>query len=257
MSTEMFTNSRPFILSIAGFDPSGGAGLLADVKTYEGLGCYGLGVNTANTVQNDVEFGACHWTSEKIVLQQLDLLLKRFPVKFVKIGIIENLQVLNRVIDELLMRNKDIRIIWDPVLKSSSGFYFQELDEFQANLDIVLERIFLVIPNLNELQLFYPGSTAEDSIKRVSSNTNLYLKGGHRKENIGLDELFITEGESLTFQPNRTDCSEKHGSGCVLSSALVAFLALGYSLPEACQKAKDYTEKILASNETLLGYHNL
>lgn len=253
----MFTINRPFVLSVAGFDPSGGAGLLADVKTFEGLGCYGLAVNTANTVQNDVKFEACHWTSEEIILQQLELLLERFPVEGVKIGIIEDLQVLNRVIEKLLMRNKDIKIIWDPVLKSSSGFSFQKLDEFQANLNMVLEKIFLVTPNFDELKLFYPDLDMEEAILKISSKTNLYLKGGHRKETIGLDELFTTEGETLTFQPNRTDCSEKHGSGCVLSSALAAFLALEYSLPEACRKAKDYTEKVLASNETLLGYHNL
>lgn len=253
----MFTNNRPFILSIAGFDPSGGAGLLADVKTFEGLGGYGLAVNTANTVQNDVEFKTCHWTSEEILLQQLELLLERFPLEVVKIGIIENLQVLDRVIGKLLMRNKDIKIIWDPVLKSSSGFLFQEPQEFQKNLELILERIFLVTPNFDELKLFYPDLDMEETIRKISSITNLYLKGGHRKEKIGLDELFTTEGETLTFQPNRTDCSEKHGSGCVLSSALAAFLALDHSLPEACQRAKDYTEKILASNETLLGYHNL
>lgn len=253
----MFTNNRPFVLSIAGFDPSGGAGLLADVKTFESLGCYGLAVNTANTIQNDMKFEACHWTSEAIILQQLELLLKSFPMEVVKIGIFENLQILNKVIDKLLVKNKSIKIIWDSVLKSSSGFSFQEPQEFQKNLESVLERIFLVTPNFDEMKMFYPELNMEETIRKISSKTNLYLKGGHRPEDIGLDVLFTTEGESLSFKPVRTDCSEKHGSGCVLSSALAANLALGESLPEASRKAKDYIEKVLASNKTLLGYHNV
>lgn len=253
----MSTNNRPLVLSIAGLDPSGGAGLLADVKTFEMLGCYGLVVNTANTIQNDVKFEACHWTSEAIILQQLELLLNSFPVGMVKIGIVENLQVLNKVIDKLLIRNKSIRIIWDPVLKSSSGFSFQEAKNFQKNLESVLERIFLITPNFNEIKMFYPELPMEETIRKIGGKTNLYLKGGHRMANIGLDELFTTEGKCLRLEPGRTDCSEKHGSGCVLSSALAAHLALGESLPEACQNAKAYTEKILASNNTLLAYHNI
>ena len=253
----MFIDNRPFVLSIAGFDPSGGAGLLADVKTFESLGCYGLAVNTANTIQNDMKFEACHWTSEAIILEQLELLLESFPVEVVKIGIFENLQILNKVIDKLLVKNKSIKIIWDSVLKSSSGFLFHEPQEFQKNLESVLERIFLVTPNFNEMKMFYPELNMEERIRKISSKTNLYLKGGHRPEDIGLDELFTTEGDSLSFKPGRTDCSEKHGSGCVLSSALAANLALGKSLPEASRKAKDYIEKVLASNKTLLGYHNV
>ncbi|MDT0676196.1 hydroxymethylpyrimidine/phosphomethylpyrimidine kinase [Autumnicola musiva] len=257
MNTEMFTNNRPFVLSIAGFDPSVGAGLMADIKTFENLKCYGLAVNTANTIQNDEKFEACHWTSEAIILQQLELLLESFPVEVVKIGIVENHQVLNNLIDRLFEKNSSIRIIWDPVLKSSSGFTFQEVQEFQKKLKSILERIFLITPNLDELNMFYPESTMEEAIRKISSKTNLYLKGGHRSEAIGLDELFTTEGESLSFKPGRTDCTEKHGSGCVLSSAVAAHLALGNSLPEAARKAKDYIEKVLASNKTLLGYHNV
>ncbi|MDT0685944.1 hydroxymethylpyrimidine/phosphomethylpyrimidine kinase [Autumnicola psychrophila] len=256
MNTKMSTNNRAFVLSIAGFDPSGGAGLLADIKTFENLGGYGLAVNTANTIQNDEKFESCHWTAEAIILQQLELLLESFPVEVVKIGIIENLQVLNNLIDRLFEKNSSIRIIWDPVLKSSSGFSFQDPQEFQQDLDSILDKIFLVTPNYDEMQIFYSELTMEETIRKISSKTNLYLKGGHRMANIGLDELFTIDGTCISFNPGRTDCSEKHGSGCVLSSALAAHLALGNSLPKAARKAKDYVEKLLASNQSLLGYHN-
>ncbi|HZJ35969.1 MAG: hydroxymethylpyrimidine/phosphomethylpyrimidine kinase [Flavobacteriaceae bacterium] len=253
----MCTPERPFVLSIAGMDPSAGAGLLADVKTFEALNCYGLAVNTANTVQNDEIFKSCQWLPEALIFQQLEILLNRFQIEVVKIGIIEDLLILNKVIDELLIRNKNIRIIWDPVLKSSSGYALQDPQELQEHLDEVLEKVFLVTPNFQEITMFYREFSLEEKIDGIRVKTNLYLKGGHRTEAPGLDELFTTSGDYFSLEPGRKDCTEKHGSGCILSSALAAHLALDYSLREAAQKAKFYTEGILASNTTLLGYHHL
>ncbi|TVZ26353.1 hydroxymethylpyrimidine/phosphomethylpyrimidine kinase [Gillisia sp. Hel_I_86] len=253
----MYTTKRPFVLSIAGFDPSAGAGFLADVKTLETLGCYGLAINTANTIQHDVTFQACHWIPKDLIFQQLEMLLDRFSVKVVKIGIIENLSILNKVIDKLLNRNKNIRVIWDPVLKSTSGYAFQGPQEFQEHLDEVLEKVFLVTPNFEEIKMFYPGFDLEEKIGAIRMKTNLYLKGRHRTEAPGLDELFTTGGNYFSLAPGRNDCTEKHGSGCIVSSALAAYLVFGFSLPEAAEKAKSYTERVLASNTTLLGYHHL
>lgn len=250
-------NKKPYVLSIAGMDPSAGAGFLADVKTFEALGCYGLAVNTANTVQNDEEFKSCNWTSEEIIFQQLEILLKRFPVEVVKIGIVENFSVLKKLVDFLNFQNEKIKIIWDPVIKSSSGFTFQETQELQENLDAVLEKVFVVTPNLDEFQQLFSDLKNDKILELIKGKTNLYLKGGHRTEAVGLDELFTSEGAYFPFEAGRTDCSEKHGSGCVLSSAIAAHLALGFPLLEAAEKAKAYTEKVLASNKTLLGYHNV
>lgn len=257
MNTEEFINNRPFVLTIAGLDPSAGAGLLADVKTLEALGCYGLAVNTANTVQTDVKFETCHWVPVDLILQQLELLLERFPVEVVKIGITENFSVLNKVIDSVQITNKNTKIIWDPVLKSSTGFTFQEPEKFQEELDEVLEKVYMVIPNVDEIKSFYQDFTMEEKIGCIKMKTNLYLKGGHRTESPGLDEVYTTGGNYFSLEPVRKDCTEKHGSGCILSSALAAQLALGSPLPEACRKAKSYIENVLASNNTLLGYHTL
>lgn len=247
---------RPVILSIAGMDPSAGAGLMADIKSFESLDCYGLAVNTANTIQNDITFKACYWTSQEVILQQLELLLERFELKVVKIGIIENLKVLVRVIDRILQKNRDTKIIWDPIIRSSSGFSFHD-QHCDPVIETVLEKLFLITPNFEEFKTFYPGDSMEDRIKKISRKTNLYLKGGHRPGALGLDEIFTTSGECYQLKPVRKDCSEKHGSGCVLSSAMAAFLAYGNSLPEAGKKAKDYIERILASNKSLLAYHHL
>lgn len=252
----MCMTDRPFVLSIAGMDPSAGAGILGDIKTLESLGCYGFAVNTANTIQNDITFETCYWTPEEVILQQLELIINRFEIKVVKIGIIETLQVLERVIERVLLKNNDSKIIWDPVLRSSTGFSFHDR-HFAGTLDSVLESVFMVTPNFDELSAFYPDHSMEERISKISSKTNLYLKGGHRPQQPGLDELFTTEGDYREFKPGRTDCFEKHGSGCMLSSAIAAFLAQDHSLVGTCKKAKDYIEKILASNKTLLAYHYL
>jgi len=255
MSTTSGIPARPYVLCIAGLDPTGGAGLLADVKTLESLSCYGLAVSTANTIQNDKDFKACYWTVELVIFEQLHLLLTSFQIQFVKIGIVENLPLLDRIIDFILEIDHTIKIVWDPVLSASSGYQFQDLQGFQKNIDIVLSKVFIVTPNYEEIKGFYPERTLDHSIKRVISKTNLYLKGGHRVENIGVDQLYTRTGTVLTLEPGRIDCTQKHGSGCIHSSALTAFLALGQSLENASRNTKLYIEKILASNDTLLAYH--
>ncbi len=250
------TKKRPNILTIAGFDPSNGAGLTADVKTFEALKCYGLSVCTANTIQNDITFKSCNWTNIKVIKTQIDILFERFKIDFVKIGIVENWSILNDLIDILLKKNPFIKIVLDPILKSSSDFTFHRLNGNSDDIfEKVLEKIYLITPNYIEIQKLYSDKTIEETIEHISSKTNLFLKGGHRLGNIGKDELFIKDGKQFTFRPKLSNISEKHGSGCVLSSAITGYLALNFSLVKACYKGKRFTEKVLSSNKELLGYY--
>lgn len=244
---------RPNILTIAGFDPSNGAGLTADIKTFEQLKCYGFAVCSANTIQNDITFTSCHWTSIEIIKSQIEVLFNRFNIDFVKIGIVENWVVLDELITLLLAKNSNIKIVLDPVLKSSSSFTFHTSNV--TLLDEILDKIYLLIPNYEEIEQLYTHKSIEETIQHISSKTNLFLKGGHRPEAIGLDQLFTKNGKQFSFQPKGNNISEKHGSGCVLSSAITGYLALEFPLAKACIKGKRYTEKVLSSNKTLLGYH--
>jgi len=251
---------RPYILTIAGFDPSGGAGILSDIKTMEGLRTYGLSVCTANTVQNDQEFQSCHWTNVEVIKAQIEILFSRFKIDVVKIGIVQNLQVLNDIIDLLISKNKDIRIVLDPILRASSGFDFRS--ETSDNLDEdmwnqVLEKIYLITPNYDEIQRLYPKLDVDETITKIQGITNLLVKGGHRQDALGKDELFVKNGDSFVLNPKPGNFTEKHGSGCILSSAIASYLGLGFPLLKACYRAKRYTEKVLSSNKRLLGYHNL
>jgi len=260
---------RPNILTIAGFDPSNGAGLTADVKTFETLKCYGLSVCTANTIQDDVAFKACHWIPVDVILDQIEVLFKRFQINYVKIGIVENWETLSLLVEKLLELNSGVKIVLDPVLTSSSNFNFHlnvsssDVDtssaverSHQDLLDNILSKVYLLTPNYNEIQQLYPEKDVTETIKHISSKTNLFLKGGHNDKAIGKDELFTFEGKQFTLNPKLKNCSEKHGSGCVLSSAITSYLALGFPLLKACYRGKRYTEKFLSSNKSLLGFHS-
>jgi len=257
---------RPNILTIAGFDPSNGAGLTADVKTFETLKCYGLSVCTANTVQDDIEFKACHWMSVEVISDQIEVLFKRFQINYVKIGIVESWEVLSVIIDKLLELNSRVKIVLDPVLTSSSNFDFHsnvtssDSDDNQNcienKLDEILSKIYLLTPNYNEIQNLYPDESIEETIILISSKTNLFLKGGHHPDELGKDVLFTEEGKQFNLNPKLKNCSKKHGSGCVLSSAITSYLALGFPLLKSCYRGKRYTEKFLSSNKSLLGFHS-
>jgi len=247
---------RPYVLTIAGFDPSNGAGLTADIKTFEALKTYGVSICTANTVQNDIDFKSCHWVDIGIVKNQLEVLFDRFKIQYVKIGIIQDWETLNEIIDFLLKKNPEIKIVLDPVLRSSSGFDFKEKVASKYIFDKVLEKIYLLTPNYQEINKLFTDKTIKQTITHIQNKTNLFLKGGHREDHIGKDELFTKEAH-FVMNPKMKNISEKHGSGCVLSSAITAYLALGFPLLKSCYRAKRYTEKVLSSNEGLLGYHKM
>ncbi|NQY07772.1 MAG: hydroxymethylpyrimidine/phosphomethylpyrimidine kinase [Flavobacteriaceae bacterium] len=245
---------RPNILTIAGLDPSSGAGLTADIKTFEMLKCYGLSICSGNTVQNDVMLTSCHWTSLEIMKEQITILFQRFEIDYVKIGIVENWAVVNELIEQLVTKNSDIKIVLDPVLKSSSNFNFHS-EENRNSFEEVLSKIYLLTPNYNEINDLFPEKSLEETIAFIRSKTNLVLKGGHRDEDIGKDELYLKYGQQFTLNPKMRYSSEKHGSGCVFASAVTSYLALGFPLLKATYRAKRYTEKRLSSNKSLLAYH--
>lgn len=251
-------NKRPYILTIAGFDPSGGAGILADIKTMEALKTYGVSVCTANTIQNDIVLKTCHWIDIEVVKEQITLLFSRFKIEVVKIGIIQNFKMLYDIVAFLKQKNKNIKIIVDPVLRSSSGYDFN-VDSTNATqqFEAILDKIYLLTPNYEEIQTLYSELTIEQTIEQISKRTNLFLKGGHREDTLGKDQLFTKAGKMFVLNPKGQHISEKHGSGCVLSSAIASYIALGFPLLKACYRAKRYTEKVLSSNIGLLGYHRI
>ena len=235
------------ILSIAGYDPSGGAGVLADCKTFEQIGEYGCAISTAITYQNDVDFGGLNWLSFEEIEKQFQSLEKRFEFRFVKIGLIENLNTLSRCISMLRTYDPNIKIIWDPILKASAGF------QFHANMNEAFARQIL-----NEIYLITPNIEEAKELNLVSGNThgNILFKGGHDAGNESIDTLY-ENGEKTEFKETRLNGYSKHGSGCVLSAAITAYLNKSYSLKDACKEAKQYTLSFLKSSPGRIGFHFL
>ena len=244
---------RPYVLSLAGLDPSGGAGLLADIKTMEAHRVYGLGVCTALTFQNDVQFEGLEWIPMHKITQQADLLFDRFTINCAKIGLVENGAVLGKLITYLKNRNPGIQLILDPILRASAGFTFHA-DTEGPLWQRILEQLTLITPNWNEMQQLVPEQAPLQGAASMSRHCAVLLKGGHHPQAPGRDYLFLGNRQ-YPFRPKGTRMVAKHGSGCVLSSAIAAHLAKGYALPRACLRAKAYTAKFLSSSPQLLGYH--
>ncbi|MEM9992224.1 MAG: bifunctional hydroxymethylpyrimidine kinase/phosphomethylpyrimidine kinase, partial [Bacteroidota bacterium] len=241
---------RPYALSIAGFDPSAGAGVLADIKTFEQLSTYGLSACTALTIQNDIDFKATQWVPQDAILAQVETLQARFSVSAVKIGLIENWNILQQVLSSL----KDKHIVFDPILKASAGFDFHQKSAFHTLLQH-LPSFTLLTPNRLEILQLAPQKSPMEAAKILSQYCPVLLKGGHHETRLGEDELW-QDGTMITvFEPQQIAVRGKHGSGCVLSAAIAAYLAKGADLVTACEKGKEYTEHFLNSNSTLLGYH--
>ena len=246
----------PIVLSIAGFDPCGGAGILSDIKTFEQHKVYGLGINTAQTVQTENDFISIKWETENDILKAVDTMLSHYNVEVVKIGIIENILVLNNIVSVIHKKNTAIKIVVDTVIKSSSGFNFWNETTNEQLLFETLSKIFLITPNYNEVLQLMPSADAKVSAEKLSAHCNVLLKGGHNKEEVAVDYLYM-QNDIEKMEGNTNHTYAKHGSGCVLSAAITANLALGLDLVSSCKNAKKYIEQFLSSNHTLLGYHHV
>jgi hydroxymethylpyrimidine/phosphomethylpyrimidine kinase len=242
-------NFRPVALTLGGFDPSGGAGVLADIKTFEMNKVYGLAVNTCITIQSDRDFHSVKWMDEVGITDSLILLSKRYKVKAVKLGMHKNLESVLFTVRLLKKTWPACRIVWDPVMKSSSG-YDLNWQPGNTTLGKILSKIDLVTPNLPEFEKL---KTVHG--RDLSEAGACLIKGGHSQGKTSEDLLFENGKLKKTFVSKRIRKGEKHGSGCVFSSAITANLAKGLNLPDSVFNAKKYIRKFLKSNSTLSGYH--
>lgn len=242
-----------YVMSIAGLDPSSGAGLTADVKTFEANGVYGFGVCSALTVQTDDRFYSVEWLPAGKIVAQAAPLLEKFPVAYCKIGIMQSIGAVQKVISALKVIRPDIRFILDPVIKASAGYKLYNDAGLQQWLE-VLQDVYLLTPNYQEALAITGLEDGEQAASMLSEYTSVLLKGGHHPNKPCIDQLFV-QGTVTEFTAGSISTYPKHGSGCVLSAAITAQLALGEVLESACSKAKAYTYQFLQSSSSLLGKH--
>lgn len=236
----------PNVLSIAGSDPSGGAGIQADLKTFGALGCYGMAVVSALTAQNTQSVAAIHIPPADVVARQIAMIFEDINVAVIKIGLLPSAEIVEAVAGEL-SRFKSCPIILDPVLVATSGDALS-CDDVPAALSRYLFPLTtLVTPNIAEAARLanypLPRDLAEIRLLAPSLLAKgaraVLLKGGHLDGETADDLLFDAEGETL-FSAPRIAAGKTHGTGCTLASAIAAYLAKGCDLIEAIKAAKIY-----------------
>ena len=244
----------PYVMSIAGFDPSSGAGISADLKTFEATGSYGLGVCSGVTFQNEVTYQGTHWMAFEEIRKQCELQFDRHLPEYLKIGLIEDFTTLDLLTAWIRRTYPWMKIVWDPILKASAGYTFHTTN--QLLLDSVLKRLYLITPNTVELRELF-GTEDPDSLQDIAGKyrLNILWKGGHN-EGKEVTDCLITPSDISRFTVSRSRYG-KHGTGCILSAALVSALAQGKSLEEACNQAQLYVAKVIISNNSELSFHYL
>jgi len=250
------------VLTIAGSDSGGGAGIQADLKTFAALGCYGLSVVTAITAQNTRGVTAVHALPASIVQGQLEAVLSDIGADAVKIGMLHSGELIETVGDQLKkyqMKN----IVLDPVLAAQSGASLLDVEAIDTLKKHLLPLVTVFTPNLPEASVFLSREVHNlDDMHKASKDLtaggceNVLLKGGHLEEGDSTDLLYIgPEDRFVVLKGERISTRNNHGTGCTLSSALAAYLATGFPLEKAAQYAKEYmTGAIRAGAEYEIGH---
>lgn len=242
------------LLSIAGSDPSGGAGAQADIKTFSAFGGYGMAVITALTVQNTQGVMSSAAVAPQLVAAQIDAIYADIDVDAVKIGMLAKAEIAQAVA-EALARGSAKNIVLDPVLAPSQGENFSARDLTPAIVEAVLPMAALVTPNLGEaaaLTASPVASSVNDMERQARALVALgakaaLVKGGHM-DGAPVDVLF-SAGQVMLFGGARVETRQTHGTGCALASAIAAGLGQGLALEQAIGRAKTWLEHALLAGE--------
>lgn len=239
----MSTSTLRIALTIAGSDPTGGAGFQADLKTFKAMGVYGLSIPAVLTAQNTRGVSSIHEVSQEFFSEQLDMLLKDVMPDAVKTGMLympEIVEKLSRRIRERSLKN----IVVDPVTVSSTGVSLAKAGTLNAIKLSLIPLARVITPNIHEAYLLtgieiHNENDMKDAALKLSDlgPAEVIITGGHLKDK-AMDLLF--DGEEFLFLDNERLEGEFHGTGCAFSSALAAGLALGYDVKESAVKAKEF-----------------
>ena len=234
------------VLSIAGSDSGGGAGIQADLKTFSALGCYGMTAITAITAQNTQGVRAIHGVPAQMLRAQIDAVLEDIGADAVKIGMLHDPEVV-RVVAEAIERHRLQQVVLDPVMVATSGDRLMAAETVHVLVHELFPLASVITPNLDEAALLLDraidGADALDAAATALLALGapaVLLKGGHLPGDTVMDVLALTDGTRLRLQSPRIVTHNGHGTGCTLSSAIAAYLALGLPLPQAVEQARAY-----------------
>jgi hydroxymethylpyrimidine/phosphomethylpyrimidine kinase len=245
--------SKPVVLSIAGSDSGGGAGIQADLKTFQSIGVFGTTAITCITAQNPSGVTAIQEITEDVFTSQLRAVLDYFPIKFVKTGMLFSKKIIE-IVSKLQYEYKFF-IIMDPVMVATSGAKLLKDDAIDFIKDILIPQSILITPNLDEASLLLNEKINQITNYRSACEKfySLYkvpilLKGGHLPEDGTVLDLFYDGKEFVSLPSKYLDTISTHGTGCTYSSAITAYMGLGNDLKSSIQKAKLYLSGALESS---------
>lgn len=242
----MTMNARPVVLCFAGLDPSGGAGLQADIEAVTAQGCHAATAATALTLQDTCGVEDFRMLDRSWIAAQAQAVLTDMPVAAVKLGMLGGPEALEAVV-EAMQAYPQVPMVCDPVLRSGGGAALSREGLAQLMVERLLPQVLIATPNLPEARMLaeLPEGTTDDCaqalLKRVP---NLLITGGHEVGERIVNRLYLEGGRCVTFPCPRLP-GEYHGSGCTLSSALAARLALGELMESAVRSALDYCWRTL------------
>ena len=240
------------LLTIAGSDSSGGAGIQADLKTFAAHGCYGMSALTALTAQNTRGVTAIHTPPAEFLAAQLAAVMTEFPPKAIKIGMLPDTACV-RVVAAAL-KNCNTPIVLDPVMVATSGASLAEDDAVACMRELLFPLAALITPNIPEAEYLSGIAIAsEEDMLRAAQRigATMLLKGGHLAD--CANDLLYYKGmaqgadrhPAVWLRGERVPCGDTHGTGCTLSSAIACNLAMGFSMEESARRAKAWLTDLL------------
>ncbi len=248
-SARIIRNDIPKVLTIAGSDCSGGAGIQADLKTFAAHGCYGMSVITALTSQNTTGVFEVESCRGEFVKSQIQAVFSDIMPDAVKIGMVSSKEII-LAIAKMLESYQDkgaepLNLVLDPVMISTSGSKLLEDDAIETLIGHLIPLATVITPNISEAELLSGVriKTTKDMIRAAEAiaanfNGSILIKGGHMEAHA--NDLLYTNGKIIWFEGMRVDNPNTHGTGCTLSSAIASNLAMGYDLPLSIKKSKAY-----------------
>jgi hydroxymethylpyrimidine/phosphomethylpyrimidine kinase len=246
------------VLSIAGSDPSGGAGIQADLKTISTHGCYGMAAITALTAQNTQGVFGVHEVPHDFVAQQINVLFDDIRIDAIKIGMAGSVATIATIAEEI-QRHKPKIIVLDPVMVAQSGDALLSQLAIDALRRDLMPLASIITPNIPEAEMLlrkkfsdfdYDMSAMAKALLKLGAR-GVLLKGGHLSGPKSMDVFVCADGTSESFEAPRLQTKNTHGTGCTLSSALACWLARGLPQAEACRAAKKYITASLQAGAAL------
>ena len=250
--------TTPIVLTIAGSDSGGGAGIQADIKAISATGSYACSAITAITAQNTLGVSAILPIPLEHVEAQLDAVFSDIKVSAVKIGMLADADII-QVVAAKIRQYQPQHLVLDPVMVATSGDPLLEQSAISTLKSELLSLADIITPNLPEAALLIdqpiPRNEAEmmemvSGLRQLNAGAVL-LKGGHLSDSADSVDLLITKDDVVRLSAKRIPTQNTHGTGCTLSSAIASYLAQGHSLNEAVSAAKDYLSQAIAQADTL------